>query len=84
MNENPASVPFHQRAKTLTHAPSNIAKDLQTIGSRDKKCDAVVAQNAYGFGKAFKGLQVKPGNIQPLELFFRIHVASLQTARDNR
>ena len=73
MDEDLAAFPFDERSKAFSHTPANIAKNLQTIGPRDEKCQTVVAQNADCFGKALKGLQIKAGEVKTLELFFRKH-----------
>jgi hypothetical protein len=73
VNEDFATIPLHERAKALSHTPTDIAQNLQTVGSGDKKCQTAIAQDTHGLGKALKGLQVKTGEIEALELFFRKH-----------
>src|SRR5438309_3127020 len=40
------------------------------MGAGIKKCQGVVAQDAKGFGKTFKRLQVTAGQVETLELFW--------------
>ena len=75
MNEDLSSFSFHQRAQAFSHAPTNVTENLQTVGTGYQKCETVVAQDTNRFGKALKGLQVKAGEVELLELFFSKHSA---------
>ena len=68
----PCGLPLHQRPQAFSHAPANIAQNLQAVRPGDKKCQTAVAQDADGLGKALKGLQVKAGQVETLELVFGI------------
>jgi hypothetical protein len=72
VNEDFAAIPLHQRSQTFSHSPADIAQNLQAVRSRDKECKTVIAQDSHGLGKALKGLQVKAGEIETLELVFWI------------
>jgi hypothetical protein len=71
MDENFAAFSFHQRPKAFTHAPPDVAQNLQAVGTRYQEGDAPVPQDSYGFGKAVECLQLEAGEIKALELFFR-------------
>jgi hypothetical protein len=73
MDENFAAFSFHQRPKAFTHAPPDVAQNLQAVGTRYQEGDAPVPQDSYGFGKAVECLQLEAGEIKALELFFREH-----------
>src|SRR5438270_1833062 len=75
MDEDLAAFALHQRTKAFSHPPADIAKNLQTIGPGNKKCQTAVAEDANGLRETFKGLQVKAGDIETLELFFGKHSA---------
>jgi hypothetical protein len=68
-----AASALDQRPKTLSHSPAYIAKDLEPLGPRHEKSDAVVAQHTNDIRKAIKCLQLKAGQVKALELFFRKH-----------
>jgi len=75
MDEYLAAASLHQWTKAFSHAPADVAKNLQAVGPGNKKCQTAVAEDANGLGKTFKGLQVKAGDIETLELFFGKHSA---------
>lgn len=75
MNEHFASFALHQRSQALSHSPTDVPEDLQPIRPWNQKSDASVAQHADGFGKALESLEIEPGYIELLELFFRKHSA---------
>jgi hypothetical protein len=68
MDKQFASSTLDQGAEAFSHSAADIAKDLKAIRSGDKKRDVALAQNANGFGKALKGLQLKAGHVKALEL----------------
>ena len=55
--------------RPMTH---DLIKNLQTVWSGYQERDAVVTQDANGFGKTLKGLQFEAGYIEALELVFGI------------
>src|SRR5579859_2571551 len=72
VDEDFLSIPLHQWPQTLAHAPADIAQDLEAIDSRRQKSQTAIPQDTNGFGKAFKGLEIKAGNVELLELLGRI------------
>ena len=73
MDENLAALSLHQRPQAFTHAPPDIAQNLQAFWPWNEKRDAIVPQDSYGFGKAVECLQLEAGEIKQLELFFWEH-----------
>jgi hypothetical protein len=74
VNEDFAASALHQRSQTFSHPPADIAQNLQAVRSRHKKCQTAIAEDTHGLGKTLKGLQVKAGHVEALQLFFRKHL----------
>ena len=56
VNEDLAASALDQWPKAFSHAPANIAENLEPFRARNQECDAVIAQYTNGFGKAVEGL----------------------------
>jgi len=72
VDEDFAASALHQWSQTFSHPPADVAQNLQAVRSRHKKCQAPIAEHSHGLGKTLKGLQVKAGEIETLELVFWI------------
>ena len=75
VDEDHPSAALNQWPQAFAHAPANVAKDLQPVRTGHKEGDAVIPQDADGFGKTVEGLEIKAGEIELLQLFFRKHVS---------
>src|SRR5215470_1299757 len=74
VNEDLASSTLDQWPKAFSHSPTNVAKDLEAIGTRNQEGDAIIAQYTNGFGKAIESLQVKSRDVELLKLSF-VHLS---------
>jgi hypothetical protein len=72
VDEDFAASALHQWSQTFSHPPADVAQNLQAVRSRHKKCQTAIAKDSHGLGKTLKGLQVKAGEIETLELVFWI------------
>ena len=74
--EKLAAIFLQEDANRLTHLPSRRAQDLEAAEARNQQRDAAVAGYPDALGKAVEGLQFETGEIDALQLFGGIQLAS--------